>query len=69
MSRITDNITLLASNRKIIERCKIDTTNTQIHDHPLSKLGTGTSIRSDGVKLVWWAQANILFNIDINALK
>jgi hypothetical protein len=52
MSQITDNITLLVSNRKIIERCKIDTTNTQIHDHPLSRLGTGTSIRSDGVKLV-----------------
>ena len=30
------------SNRKIIERGKNDTPNTQIHDHSLSWLGTGT---------------------------
>jgi len=37
-------------NRKIVERGKIDTSRTQIHDHSLSWLGTGTSIKSDGVK-------------------
>ena len=37
-------------NRKIVERGKIDTPRTQIQDCPLSWLGTGTSIKSDGVK-------------------
>ena len=40
------------SNSKIVERCKIDTPNTQIHDRSLSWLGTGTPIKSGGVKLV-----------------
>jgi hypothetical protein len=31
------------SNRKIIEKGKNDTPNTQIHDRSLSWLGTGTS--------------------------
>ena len=39
-------------NIKIAERGNIDTPNTQIHDRPLSWLGTGTSITCDGVKLV-----------------
>ena len=33
---------------------------TQIHDKPLSWLGTGTSIISGGVKLVLWAQSSPL---------
>jgi hypothetical protein len=33
---------------------KIDTSCTQIHDGSLSWLDTGTSIKSDGVKLVLW---------------
>jgi hypothetical protein len=33
------------SNRKIVERGKIDTTSKQIHDHSLSWLGTNTSIK------------------------
>jgi len=37
--------TVLKSNRKIVERGKIDTTNTQRHDRSLSWLGTGTSIK------------------------
>jgi hypothetical protein len=37
---------------KIIERSKIDTPSTQIHDLSLSWLGTDTSIKSGGVKLV-----------------
>ena len=32
------------NSRKIIDRVKGDTTNTQIHNHSLSLLGTGTSI-------------------------
>ena len=45
---------------KIIERDKIDTPNTQIHDRSLSCLGTGTSIKSGRVKLILWAQASPL---------
>ena len=44
--------TTLISNRKIVERGKIDTPNTQIHEHSLSCLGTGTSIKSGWVKQV-----------------
>jgi len=36
-------------------RSKIDTT-TQTHDHPLSWFGTGTTIKSGGVKLALWPQ-------------
>jgi len=36
--------TSLNFNRKIIERGKIDTPNTQIYDNSLSWLGTGTAI-------------------------
>ena len=32
-------------NVKIVERCKIDTPNTQIHDRSLPWFGTGTSIK------------------------
>ena len=44
--------TVPKSNRKIVKRDKIDIPITQIHDHPLLWLGTGTSIKSGGVKLV-----------------
>ena len=43
------------SIRKIVERGKIATTNTQIHDRSLSWLDTDTSIKSDGVELVLYA--------------
>ena len=36
-------VTVPISNRKIVDRGKIDTPNTQIHDRSLSWLGTGTS--------------------------
>jgi hypothetical protein len=36
---------------KIAERGKIDTLSTQIHDRTPSCLGTGTSIKSGGIKL------------------
>ena len=35
----------------MVERDKRDTLNTQIHDRVLSKFGSGTSIKSAGVKL------------------
>ena len=37
-------------NRKIVERDKIYAPNTQKHGRSLSWLGTGTLIKSDGVK-------------------
>jgi hypothetical protein len=43
---------ILKSNIKIVERDKIDTPSTQIHDGSLSWLDTGTSIKSDGVRVV-----------------
>ena len=36
---------VLKSNIKIVERNKINAPNTQIHDHSLFWLGTGTSIK------------------------
>jgi len=45
---------------KIVERSKIDTSNTQIHDDSLFWLGTGTLIKSGRVKLVIWAQTSHL---------
>jgi hypothetical protein len=42
------------------ERGQIYTTNIQIHDHSLSWLGTGTSIKHGGVKLVLWTQISPL---------
>ena len=47
------------SNIKIVERGKMDTPNTQIHDHSLSCLGTGLLINSGGVKLILWAQTSL----------
>ena len=44
------------SNRKIVERGKFDTPNTQIHDDSPSWLGTGTLIKSGGDKLVLGSQ-------------
>jgi hypothetical protein len=41
--------TVPKSNRKIIEKGKMDTPNKQIHDHSLSWLGTDTSIKMVGL--------------------
>ena len=41
-------------------RGKLDTTNTHIHDWSLSWLGTGTSVKSGGVKLLLWAHTSLL---------
>jgi len=47
-------------NSKIVERSKIDITNTQMDDLSLSWFGTGTSLLSGRVKLVLWLQASPL---------
>jgi hypothetical protein len=46
------NTTLFGTVPKIVERGKIDTTNTQIHDSSLSWLGTVTLINSGEIKQV-----------------
>jgi len=51
--------TIPKSNIKIVERGKIDTHNTQIHDSLISWLGTDTSIKSGRIKLVLWAQTSL----------
>jgi hypothetical protein len=48
------------SNRKIVERGKIDTTNTGRHDHSFSRFNIGTSIKNDEIKLVLWSQTSPL---------
>jgi hypothetical protein len=48
------------SKIEIVERCKIDTPNTKIHDCLISRLGTSTSLKSGGVKLFLWAQISPL---------
>ena len=55
MEKNTTVGTIPKSNIEIVERGKIYTSNTQIHDSSLPWLGTGTSIKSGGVKLVLWA--------------
>ena len=46
-----------------VERGKIDTPNTQIHDYSLSLLATGTAIKCCGVNLVLWVQTSPLSEI------
>ena len=52
--------TFQKSNRKIVERAKIETFYKQIHDWSLSWLGTDTSVKSDRVKLVVWPKLPLL---------
>ena len=54
---------VLKPNRKITERGKIDTHNTQIHDRSLFWLVTGISIKCGGVKLVLGFQTSPLGKI------
>jgi hypothetical protein len=54
MEKNTTVGTIPKSNIEIVERGKIYTTNAQIHDSSLPWLGTDTSIKSGGVKLVLW---------------
>jgi hypothetical protein len=56
---------------KSLERGKIDTSNTHIHDRSLSWLDTAILIRCGGIKLVLWGQTSPTpFNVFIlNILK
>ena len=38
---------------KLLKRSNIDTPNTYIHDDSLSWLGTGTTVKSGGVKILF----------------
>ena len=51
------------SIRKIVETDPKSILLTHIHDRSLSWIGTGTSIKSGGVKLVLWTQTSILSDI------
>ena len=44
--------------KKKVEGAKFDTPNTHINDRSLSWLGTDTSIKSGGVKIVLWTQTS-----------
>ena len=46
--------------RKMVERCKIDTPNTQIHDRSLSWLVTGTFTKGGGFELALLTQATLI---------
>ena len=52
--------TVPQSYRKFVDRGKIDTTKTYIHDHSISSLGTDTSMKSGGVQLVILAKAMLV---------
>jgi hypothetical protein len=56
--------TVLYSNTvhpvKIAERGKMDTPNTPMHDRSFSCIGTGTSIKSGGAKLVLSSKSPLL---------
>ena len=61
-SKIVENGKIIEYS-DIIENSKLNNPNTQIHDHSLSWLCTGTSIKFGRVKLVLWTQASPLLNI------
>ena len=44
----------------MVERCKIDTPNTQIHDRSLSWLVTGTFTKGGGFELALLTQATLI---------
>jgi hypothetical protein len=51
------------TNCKIVERGKMGSPNTHIHDRALAWFGTCTSIKHDRVKLVLWTQTSPLSEI------
>jgi hypothetical protein len=56
---------LKKSNRIVVERGKITTPSTQIHDCLISWVGTGTSIKSGGVNHVLWNQIVFIYLTNI----
>ena len=63
------SLTVPIANRKIIERGNVDTLNTQIHDSSLTCLGTGTSIKCGGVKLVYGPNPHPLLSEMVRSFK
>jgi hypothetical protein len=55
--------TVPKSYRKIIERDTSDSSNTQMHVHPLSIRGTGNSIQCGGANLVYGPKGDISITI------
>jgi hypothetical protein len=49
-----ENLSFINNCKKSLKESKIDTTNTPMHEHILSSLGTDTSIKNGGAKLVSW---------------
>jgi len=60
--------TVPKSNRKIVERGKIDTLNTQIYDRSLYWLGTGISIKSGRVKISFFRKISWLFEFQWHSI-
>ena len=52
------NIAHELKSKRCWNRGKINTCNTPIHDHLLTWLGTGTSIKRGGIELVLWSQTH-----------
>lgn len=50
--------TVIKSNRKFVERHKIDIPNTQLHEHQICWIWMGTSVKSGRVELVFYGQKN-----------
>lgn len=50
------------------ERGKIDTSNTHMHAHSRSWFDTGISVKSGGLKLVFWSQITTLKEMIQNRL-
>ena len=61
--------TIPKSAIKILEKGKIDTLNTHILDRSFYWLGTDTSIKSDGVKVVLWPKAPLLLSVMMRSYK
>ena len=64
-TKYTKNITLSEQVQTPIEKSWkeiVDNHNIQIHDHSISWLGTGTSIKSGGVKLVLFVISSLKRN-------
>ena len=61
---------VVKSKRKIVKRGKFATPNTRVHDLLFTWPGPYTSIKSGGVKLIWWTQTSQLsFPYVINFIK
>jgi hypothetical protein len=62
-TREKKSVNIVFEQNQIVERGKIDITNTQTHDHSLSSHVTGKSIKRGGIKLILWAQTSSLSDV------